>query len=776
MKKFSILFLFVFCLTALFGATLSSSSNAAEAVDGVVTISSAQELVDYSRAYDTSNQNDTIVLGKSIDMSTVSPITSPIGTASAPFMGTFNGNGCTISNLKIDISSSGNASANQFAGLFGVAEGATFQNVGFDQTVSLVSGSALSTHAGTLVAKANGCTFKNIQLVAKIDARLNFDSTISFGGLVGSADNSSFSYIISRVSDFGNWNFSNNNENFYFMGAVVGKQSNSSVLFGVVESKFDVNVQETFLGQVYVGGVSGVVTSAGSRIINVAVENTFAIVNNSQMLWCGEVAGGILAPMPVCDNGVYNLSYIYYDSANIRPFGKNAVGYDVAGAHINPSEFKLSSLEEENGEYPYFTSSKHLWHPTFGGWRFDTIWFVNKSNSKISLQCFNETFSIRVTNSNPDILVGELKDASVKYGSKATIEFKFQNNMSKFYSASALYKGTSEVAKIYAKQTSEGMLYTLSDNEKYDIVAINDGFEIVIKDVNMATEGAYSVTTTAQTFVGTIGSKLFGEDGMENTEVESAGYVFYADGSNRQTRSITLNKLIYGQHYRIDTRPEAGKPYAFMGWYKVASDGTEEKIGNNTLFDFTFGQTANFDDSFDVYAKYSINACKITCKLEDGIVKIVVGEENEVTENEQVVAVPKGQEIGLKICVENGFTFDVEAFVAEIERNKVQDPNTHLCVFNNVKEESGFVTYNFSLFLNALRAENYDAFTLIARTNQEKNTSNSWIWWVVGGCGGVVVLAGIIILIVVLVKRRGGGMGGSSGGGSMKKSYKNMYY
>ncbi|MBR2303267.1 MAG: InlB B-repeat-containing protein [Clostridia bacterium] len=109
---------------------------------------------------------------------------SPIGTDSEPFTGTFDGNGYTISNLKV--------SNVRIAGLFGYTQGATFKNVSINNvSISNTTESGVEMRQlGALVANMDGgsaekCSATNVVVsVGKISDSYSKPS-IYMGGLIG---------------------------------------------------------------------------------------------------------------------------------------------------------------------------------------------------------------------------------------------------------------------------------------------------------------------------------------------------------------------------------------------------------------------------------------------------------------------------------------------------------------------------------------------------------------------------------------------------------------
>ena len=124
------------------------------------------------------------------DLDFTSVTFTSLGTQTAPFKGTFNGNGFNISNLTY------NGTGTQYVGLFGYAENATFDNFvlrNFD-----VMG---QQYVGTLVGFAVNSSISNIHVfdsrVAAIEEGSNYGKA---GGIVGCLDSGSVaSFLKSKM-------------------------------------------------------------------------------------------------------------------------------------------------------------------------------------------------------------------------------------------------------------------------------------------------------------------------------------------------------------------------------------------------------------------------------------------------------------------------------------------------------------------------------------------------------------------------------------------------
>lgn len=118
-------------------------------------------------------------LTKDIDMRSIANF-APIGTETASYTGTFNGNNHNISGLTV--------SGSDAAGLFGYVQGATIQNINLcDSQITATNAGGIGTSTGGIVGYATGaakienCSTNNI----KIEAR-----SLHIGGIIGRGEGS----------------------------------------------------------------------------------------------------------------------------------------------------------------------------------------------------------------------------------------------------------------------------------------------------------------------------------------------------------------------------------------------------------------------------------------------------------------------------------------------------------------------------------------------------------------------------------------------------------
>lgn len=161
----------------------------------------------------------------------------PIGVSSSKFQGIFDGNNHTISNLNIDRPSSSGV------GLFGYADGATFQNIVIDETTITGNGDV-----GAVCGNASSSTFSNCKVTATINAKGN-----TVGGIAGSANGTFTNNKVTNTTINGNDN----------VGGIVGDNTGTSTFTSH-------EVSATIKGNNNVAGILGYSGSSCSFDKNIA--------------------------------------------------------------------------------------------------------------------------------------------------------------------------------------------------------------------------------------------------------------------------------------------------------------------------------------------------------------------------------------------------------------------------------------------------------------------------------------------------------------------------
>ncbi len=225
-------------------------------------------------------------------------MTSPIGTDTTPFTGTFNGSGYTISNLTINLPSA------HHVGLFGyTSSSAKIKNVGLID-VSIRG----NQHAGGLVGHNSG-SISNSYMTGEVTA-----STISShshsGGLVGVNDGGSVisSYATGRVTAS-----ATNSSSISYSGGLVGINNGS-----IINSYATGEVTASSPYTAYSGGLAGVNGAGGSNPPSASTINNSYAIGGVAASATNSHSGGLVGRM---NNGNINGTNYFADSD-----GTNGIG------------------------------------------------------------------------------------------------------------------------------------------------------------------------------------------------------------------------------------------------------------------------------------------------------------------------------------------------------------------------------------------------------------------------------------------------------------------
>lgn len=789
------LILFVFCLSFTLCKILPVTFVANAEGEQVVSISSAEGLESFISSYGATDVEKTIKLTADINMSGKN-LTSTIGTAENPFKGTFDGQGYKISNLSIDVSESGLI---QYSALFGWTKNATIKNLAIENE-TIKSRNALKNYAGGIVGKAENTRIE----LCQFSGNLTFDSVFSaisyFGGLVGLAtDNSLVKNCIVKPNMQTPWSLSDANEKAFYYGGIVGNIDGAKAIFNIVSTNIVASTTSAFNGTLYVGGVCGAISGANSEITNLALSNTISVTDNSidSNVLVGQIAGAISNPVP--DSSVQAISNMHYvENSNVSLFG-NTGGYEfkIGNTHDNILPSSITDLSRE-----FFTSENNTWHPLYGNFDFDKIWYGQET---AQLQPFYGNFSVRVSSNLHDNIFEDASDlkTAYRYGESASMTFSFKeieeqalsqdpqanaNNplYSDFYDLTSITRNSNEISKV--SQDSSGN-YVLSNS---DIVSISTNLEaktftITIDSINMATDGIYNIIETAKNFNLSITSKGFDKDGEERAG-EPPAWV-YAYGSQTKRNALPNETMYFGkpsQNATYITEVKTNEPYAFDGWWIDNGDEDDERISTSQTIAINFGR-GNFVSDVDIYARWVYNARIMIFDFSENVDKIVVSgtkeynKDNSTKEDSGLYRFSQptskaNSNFKVEVYVKKGFSIDIENF----KKNSIYwaDDVTAQEGFLSMEEKTknGQIFYECVFDMSKLSQDKVDQMSLkFEPTASEKSGGASWVWIALGVGGGVIVIAGIVILIVVLRRRNGFG-GGFGGGGSFKRNSFKGYY
>ena len=212
--------------------------------DDSIIISSPEKLLALQNSPNAWNKK--IILACDIDFG--GKEIKPIGNATKPFKGEFNGNGCKISNFKIDSSECRNV------GLFGKCENAKISNLEIEN--AFIRG---NQQVGGLVGYANNSTFQNCFFQGYIEGHKNI------GGLIGTSNKNIIkdsgvkgSILAKQKTEYNPFDFDNDISTAESLGGLIGSDNSSIIENSYSDSKLE--------GVEQVGGLVGY--SANTMIQN----------------------------------------------------------------------------------------------------------------------------------------------------------------------------------------------------------------------------------------------------------------------------------------------------------------------------------------------------------------------------------------------------------------------------------------------------------------------------------------------------------------------------
>lgn len=152
---------------------------------------------------------------------------TPIGNADSPFTGIFDGNGCNIKNLNIQVTEDDAENI----GFFGVTDGATISNVNIvDAKVNgksdILGG---TTNVGILAGLAKGTNFDNITVSGEVTGYAGV------GGLTGAIDDRKDGTVTSGNSSVNNCHTNVNAFAQYYTGGLIGYIYGTEAMVGNTE-------------------------------------------------------------------------------------------------------------------------------------------------------------------------------------------------------------------------------------------------------------------------------------------------------------------------------------------------------------------------------------------------------------------------------------------------------------------------------------------------------------------------------------------------------------
>lgn len=311
-----------------------------------LTISSANDLLSFKPTEQNLNAN--IVLANDIDFENQS--IEPIGSRTKPFSGTFNGNGFTISNMKIKDKMSANENA---LGLFAYTSNATIKNIKFDNCyVSENRNNEIvgNNIIGVLCGVAKNTTFENLEIKNSSQIHLSLENlgTYTIGSICGSSLNSSFKNCYSNASITTNLStislgFGETNPLSYYVGGLVGL-ANATTLNNCYSTSIittSVVCENSTYAEQFVGGLVGLAEDDKSIIKNSYFAGSISANKNPQTTNNFALISNFNAEILIENSFSLLLNNLLENTENVAT--NKIADYDLSGNLILTSEAELLS-------------------------------------------------------------------------------------------------------------------------------------------------------------------------------------------------------------------------------------------------------------------------------------------------------------------------------------------------------------------------------------------------------------------------------------------------
>lgn len=287
-------------------------------------------------------------LGNNIDLGGSSSPWTPIGTSSAPFAGSLDGNSCTILGMYINTN-------NNCAGLFGIVGSTTFSNIGFiSPIIDIESSSYPNTYAGSLYGKTISGA------ISDIDNCYVSDGSIALNAYYSSSNSGGAGLLIgvgskdTRITNCWVSGTISGSAYYFNIGGIAGSQADIS--FSYVT---DLSTSTTNIPDPRVGGIVGYVAA---NIQNTACVGSCALgYTGYSIIDChrigGQIRSGILqnnyadSSMTINGNTVSGGTTSNANGADVSPstyhtqaFWQNTLGWDFTNTWYWDSTANLPKL------------------------------------------------------------------------------------------------------------------------------------------------------------------------------------------------------------------------------------------------------------------------------------------------------------------------------------------------------------------------------------------------------------------------------------------------
>lgn len=256
-------------------------------------IKNAAELVQFSKDVNsgTSYNGTTVCLSSDIDFSgSFSSEFKPIGLNKKFFLGTFDGQGHTISNLAMNFTG-------QSGGFFGYSTGTTIRNMIIDGSCSFTSSYNLNPNLGSVIGQCiskNGtCVVENCVNMGNIVFDFEEANNLEIGGIAGRLYSfNEYPVSINNCANYGDITFYGVKGTVY-VGGIVGHYTEHLDHGISIQNVANYGFITTYYGSkfVYAGGIAG--WSRESTLENCVSAGRITLEHENITIRAGAVSGGV---------------------------------------------------------------------------------------------------------------------------------------------------------------------------------------------------------------------------------------------------------------------------------------------------------------------------------------------------------------------------------------------------------------------------------------------------------------------------------------------------
>ena len=792
MKRFiTIMFSF---LIMFFGGMAISSNHAFAEGENLFEIDSPEKYVQVMSDDNAYLENAKVVLKADIDLQSYQELGNVYAT-NRVFKGVFDGNGYTISNIKI----SGYGS---YFGLIPHAEKATIQNLRIQKNVG--DANLQDAYVGIVVGYGKDVTIKNCELdgegetggnnneATRLTVTIPTKSNVYFGSIVGklSGGLTYSTECTSQVYDCVNYyNFSleMGKKGYIYAGGMVGEIDNASLVrvinFGNLSFK-GMTIAENNTYQ-YLGGIAGSVSGTKSTIKNSL--NGGGITLTSTASLNNLYKGGILGGNPNNTASSNNFNYDYYTNNTLTPSGDNFLAqstYLCLKGNCLRYEFLDDTANFDGAIAPW--DFERTWSLNLHLQNFQTFSYVlNKIIDRGGI--FEKAYFV-YNGLNSDAVGGEQDRDSVeikaKYDSLVTICLEMKEDYKGWYilKESGVHLNTiNSVSNEITLSESETGLYNITF--KANLVTSGDDYQ-----------GTYTFTADAIRYEGVVS---LSPDALKGNQG-----VYKIDGGRPGTEEYQLQFSYKSRSVRLTA--EGNEQFTFDHWeilYKntqgvySAENKYEEDIGDAELA-ITYGE-APFDKAFKCVAYFTdsgaikVSFGNVGTGEKTGIKSIKFsGKDYDGVNVKEILVSPNNTAITLQVVTEKGYKVNVDEFKKDIA--ELYGGNNIFNVDENsitIDDETGETTYNFSLDMSIISTnaslENNSLKLSFVIEQENGGSGNSLLWLYITIPVVVALIAGIVVFILIMRRRKMAALddNNTSGGTSAKQkeskpkkeNYKNYY-